>query len=477
MKAHDTPLLQIDRRMRLAQKLGPNALAIQPTAPSQARNGDNHFDYRFDSSFFYLSGFTEPEAWLFIETDAQSQPKSTLVLRPKDELMEIWNGYRLGADAAPATLGLDAAFALDELDAVAQRLIAGKRCVWFPFHANDNAYPGLPARVHGWVDAVRSNERMGGIAPCEQRDLAMLVDDMRLIKDDAEIALMQRSGEIAAAAHVRAMRTSAAHFRGDMLKGERLREYHLEAELLHEFRFSGATGPAYGSIVAAGANACVLHYAAGNTAIAAGDLVLIDAGCEYGGYASDITRTFPADGRFTPAQRELYDIVVAAQEASIAAAKPGARHNEVHDASVRVLAQGMLRVGLLNEAEHGDLENVIAQQHYRQFYMHGTSHYLGLDVHDCGTYHEPGEEHLAVEKINPKTQQPYLDKPRRILQPGMVITIEPGIYVRAAPGVPERFVGIGIRIEDDALITSNGCELLTRGVPVLADEIEALMKG
>jgi Xaa-Pro aminopeptidase len=253
------------------------------------------------------------------------------------------------------------------------------------------------------------------------------------------------------------------------------REFHLEAELLHAFRAGGAQAPAYTSIVAAGANACVLHHSAGHTPIKPGELVLIDAGCEVNGYASDITRTFPANGRFTSAQREVYEVVLAAQAASVAAARPGARMSDVHDASVRVLAQGMLDLGLLNTQTHGSVQDVIANQSYRQFYMHGTGHWLGLDVHDSGAYIEPTQAHLGVEKTDPLTQATYIDRPRRILHPGMLITIEPGLYIRPAPGVPERFNHIGIRIEDDALITSGACELLTRGVPVDVAGVEALM--
>ena len=281
----------LGRRARLATLLGPNAIAIQPTAPMRSRNGDNEHPYRFDSSFYHLTGFAEPAAWLFIETDAACKPTVTMLVQPKDEAMEIWNGHRLGADAAPAALGVDAAFANDELDAVAKRLIAGKNCLWFPFHANSGVYPGLPAQVHAWVDSVRNSERSGGLAPTEQRDLSALVDEMRVIKDAFEAQLMRRAGDIGAAGHVRAMRTSAAHFRAagantaanTAAQTQPLREHHLEAELLHEFRNSGASGPAYSSIVAAGANACVLHYAAANTPIAATDLVLIDAGCEFEG--------------------------------------------------------------------------------------------------------------------------------------------------------------------------------------------------
>jgi Xaa-Pro aminopeptidase len=266
------------------------------------------------------------------------------------------------------------------------------------------------------------------------------------------------------------MRTSAAMLRA----GQDAREYHLDAELLHEFRRHGSQFPAYTSIVAAGANACVLHYRAGAAPLKANELCLIDAGCELDGYASDITRTFPAGGRFSPAQRQLYDIVLEAQKAAIAATRPGKRFLDPHHAAVRVLAQGMLEVGLLDRKKHGRSEDVIESGAYRQFYMHRTGHWLGMDVHDCGDYTEPGTR--AREEID-ATGLAVMRRPSRVLRPGMVLTVEPGLYVRPGKGVPREFWNIGIRIEDDALVTTKGCELLTRGVPVDADEIEALMRG
>jgi Xaa-Pro aminopeptidase len=295
---------------------------------------------------------------------------------------------------------------------------------------------------------------------------------MRLVKDAGEIATMRRAAAISAGAHARAMRFCAARVRA--APGGTVREYEIEAELLHEFRRHGAQAPAYPSVVAAGANACVLHYAAADAELKAGELCLIDAGCELDGYASDITRTFPADGRFTSAQRELYEIVEAAQRAAIAATRPGARQRDAHQAAVRMLAEGMLAVGLLDRNTVGDLDAVIASAAYRQFYMHGTGHWLGRDVHDAGEY-------LALEEA--PVEQPdgmggtVVKPPSRVLQPGMVVTIEPGIYVRPAPGVAERWWNIGIRIEDDAVVTADGCELISRGVPAAAAEIEALMRG
>ena len=283
---------------------------------------------------------------------------------------------------------------------------------------------------------------------------------------------MRRAARISALAHVRAMQTSARMLRD----GEDVREYHLEAELLHEFRRHGAQFPAYTSIVAAGANACVLHYRADTAPVRAGELVLIDAGCELDGYASDITRTFPADGRFRGPQRDLYALVLASQDAAVAATRPGARFNDPHDAAVRVLSQGLLDLGLIDKQRHGTLDDVIAQRAYFPFYMHRTGHWLGMDVHDCGSYVEPGEAHQVSERTDPLTGQTVAQRPSRVLQPGMVLTIEPGLYVRPAEGVPEAFWHIGIRIEDDAIVTAQGCELITRDVPVAIDALEALMR-
>jgi len=292
-----------------------------------------------------------------------------------------------------------------------------------------------------------------------------------LIKDAHEIDIMRRAAQISAQGHIRAMQISSRMLRG----GQDLREYHLEAELLHEFRRHGSEAPAYTSIVAGGANACVLHYRAGDAPIRNGDLVLIDAGCELHSYASDITRTFPANGQFTAPQRELYEIVLASQEAAVAATKPGMRFVDPHEAAVKVLAQGMLDVGLLSHDKHGSLEDVIEKRAYFPFYMHRTGHWLGMDVHDCGGYNELSELANTTERRDPLSNELIKNRPSRILREGMVLTIEPGIYVRPAPDVPEKFHHIGIRIEDDAVVSSKGCELVSRGVPVAADELMRVM--
>ncbi len=299
------------------------------------------------------------------------------------------------------------------------------------------------------------------------------MDEMRLVKDAHELAIMRRAAQISARAHIRAMQRSAAMLRA----GQDVREYHLDAELLHEFRQHGSQYPAYGSIVAAGANACVLHYRADTAPIRDGELVLIDAGCELDGYASDITRTFPANGRFSGPQRALYDLVLASQHAAVAATRAGARFVDPHDATVKVLAQGLLDLGLLDKNKVGGVDDVIAKRSYFPFYMHRTGHWLGMDVHDCGSYVEPSEVGQVSERQDPLSGETIKDRPSRVLRPGMVLTIEPGLYVRPTEGVPEAFWNIGIRIEDDAVVTDGECELITRDVPVEADAIEALMRG
>jgi Xaa-Pro aminopeptidase len=456
--------LYAQRRARMAAQLGGNGIAIIPTAPERQRNRDSDFLYRHDSYFYYLTGFTEPNAWLVVTSDG----RSTLFCQPKDLEREIWDGYRLGPEAALGALGVDAAFPVTELEQQMPRLLENRDTVWFPFAIHE----GLEQRVAGWLNRVRARVRYGALCPEQQRDLCAVLDEMRLVKDAHEQDIMRRAAAISARAHVRTMQACARMLR----EGKDVREYHLDAELMHEFRLGGSQYPAYSSIVAAGPNACVLHYRADVAPVRAGELVLIDAGCELDGYASDITRTFPADGRFTGPQRTLYDIVLASQEAAAAVTKPGARFTDPHDAAVRVLAQGMLDVGLLDRNKVGSLDDVIEQRAYFPFYMHRTGHWLGMDVHDCGSYVEPGEVGQVSERKDPLSGETIKNRPSRILRPGMVLTIEPGIYVRPGEGVPEQFHHIGIRIEDDAIVTPSGCELITRGVPVKADEIEALMR-
>ncbi len=453
------------RRAHLASHLGRDGIALIPTAREQQRNRDADFLFRADSYFYYLTGFTEPNAWLVIAGDG----RATVFCAPKDLEREIWDGYRLGPDGAPEALGVDEAFPVDLLDSKLPRLLENKSVVWYPFAT----HKGLETRVDGWLQSVRARVRFGALCPEQQRDLCGPLDEMRLFKDAHEQDVMRRAGAISARAHIRAMRLSARMLR----EGRDVREYHLDAELLHEFRLGGSQYPAYSSIVAAGANACVLHYRADVAPVRAGELVLIDAGCELDGYASDITRTFPADGQFTGPQRVLYDLVLASQEAAVAATRAGNRFNDPHDATVRVLSQGMLDVGLLDANKVGSVDDVIEQRAYFAFYMHRTSHWLGMDVHDCGSYVEPTQVGEINERRDPLSGEIIQNRPSRILRPGMVLTIEPGLYVRPAEGVPQAFHHIGIRIEDDAIVTATGCELISRGVPVDGDEIEALMRA
>ena len=453
------------RRARVAAQLGAGGIAIVPTAPERQRNRDSDFLYRHDSYFYYLTGFSEPNATLVITAEGEA----TLFCQPKDMEREIWDGIRLGPEAAPAFLGLNKAFSSAELAAQMPKLLENRSTVWYPFAT----HAGLEGRVDGWLQSVRARVRFGALCPEVQRDLCSLLDEMRLVKDAHEQDIMRRASAISARAHIRAMQRSAAMLRA----GQDVREYHLDAELLHEFRQHGSQYPAYGSIVAGGANACVLHYRADAGPIRDGELVLIDAGCELDGYASDITRTFPANGKFTGPQRALYDLVLASQDAAVAATHAGARFVDPHDATVAVLSQGLLDLGLLDRNKVGQAQDVIANRSYFPFYMHRTGHWLGMDVHDCGSYVEPSQVGQISERKDPLSGETIKDRPSRILQPGMVLTIEPGLYVRPADGVPEQFWNIGIRIEDDAIVTDTGCELITRGVPVKADEIEALMKG
>ena len=452
------------RRAQLASRIGANDVLIVPTAPERQRNRDSDFLYRHDSYFYYLSGFTEPNAWLVVAGDG----RSTLFCQPKDFEREIWDGIRLGPEAAPQALSVDTAYPVGELDERLPSLLDGRDAVWFPFAT----HAGLETRVQGWLTSLRSRVRFGTLTPEQVCDACGVLDEMRLVKDAHEQDLMRRAASISAGAHIRAMQLSARMLRD----GQAVHEYHLDAELLHEFRRHGSQYPAYGSIVAAGANACVLHYRADAGAVRPGDLVLIDAGCELDGYASDITRTFPANGCFTGPQRMLYELVLASQEAAIAATREGARFTDPHEATVKVLAQGLLDVGLLDANVVGHVDDVIEKRAYFQFYMHRTSHWLGMDVHDCGAYTEPAELGQVSLRNDALTGEVIRNRPARTLRSGMVLTIEPGLYVRPAPGVPEVFHNIGIRIEDDAIVNTTGCELISRGVPVDVASIEALMR-
>ncbi|MEQ1742669.1 MAG: aminopeptidase P N-terminal domain-containing protein [Candidatus Nitrotoga sp.] len=427
--------LYASRRNRLISQM-QRGIAVIPTAPEVLRNGDAHYSYRFDSHFHYLTGFDEPEAVLVLI--AGTVPQSILFCRAKDMEREIWDGFRHGPDGAKEIFGFDDAFPIAQLDDKLTGLMGNQPALFHPL----GAHAPWDDRILALRGCVQAQVRSGITAPNEIHDIRMLLDEMRLIKDSDELAIMRRSATISAAAHIRAMRATRP---GKM-------EYEIEAELLHEFRKNGAQAPAYTSIVAGGANACVLHYISNNAQLQDGELLLIDAACEVDGYAADITRTFPVNGRFNGAQKDIYELVLTAQTAAIAAARPGSHWNEPHDAAVRVLAQGFVDLKLCN----GSVDAVLESGSYKRFYMHRTGHWLGMDVHDVGAY--------------------KLDNNWRSLQPGMALTIEPGCYIRPADDVPQAFWNIGIRIEDDVAITAQGCAVLTEAVPKTVAAIEELMR-
>ncbi len=434
------------RRARLAAQMQPGAVAVLPTAPEVARNSDSDYPYRHDSYFYYLTGFSEPESVLVLVAPVGDAPaRSILFCREKNLEREIWDGYRYGPDAARAEFGFDEAWPIDALDAQMARLLANVPVLYYAVGASG----ALDAQVTGWIKAVRAQARSGVTAPAGFQHLLPLLDEMRLVKDQEEQAIMLRAGLVSGQAHARAMRAARPG----------MAEYELEAELLYEFRRNGAQFPAYTSIVASGPNACILHYSANDRRMQDGELVLIDAGCELDGYASDITRTFPLNGRFTPPQRALYELVLAAQDAALGAIAPGQPYSAFHEAALHVLTEGMLDLGLIDRARYANAEDAIADKAHVPFYMHGTGHWLGMDVHDVGSYRD-----LAAP-----------GKPSRPLVPGMTLTVEPGIYVRPGEGVPEQFWNIGIRIEDDVVVTDAGHRILTGAAPKAVAEIEALV--
>ncbi|OIQ86696.1 Xaa-Pro aminopeptidase [mine drainage metagenome] len=422
------------RRQQLLHRMG-GGVAVIPTAAEAVRSRDSHYPYRFDSYFYYLTGFAEPESVLILLSGAQ--PKSILFCRDKNLEREIWDGFRHGPEGAREFFGVDEAYPISRLDELAPQLLANQARLYYALGA-DAAWDG---RVSAWLNGLRGQARIGISAPAEVSDVRALLDDMRLIKSPEEISTMQRAATISCGAHRRAMLATRP---GRM-------EYEIEAELLHEFRRHGAQSPAYHSIVAGGANACVLHYVFNNAQLRDGDLLLIDAGCEVDGYASDITRTFPVNGKFSGPQKDLYQLVLAAQVAAIAAIRSGAGWNAPHDAALGVLAQGLVDFGLCR----GTPQAVLESGDYKRFYMHRTGHWLGLDVHDAGNY-KHGDVWLSLE-------------------PGMALTVEPGCYVRPADDVPRHFWDIGIRIEDDVIVTAAGCDVITADAPKTVAEIESLM--
>lgn len=424
-----------ERRARFLEAMGAG-VAVFPAAPVAIRNNDVEHPYRQDSDFYYLTGFAEPESVLVL-SNQHPEHRAVLFVRPRNPEREIWDGARAGVEGA-LQLGMDAAFPIDELATRLPDYLADVRRL----HVRIGRGHPFDQEVFAALAAVRKRARQGVRAPSEIVDPGVVLHEMRLHKSAAEIARMRRAAEVTRLAHVAAMRAAAP--------GKH--EYEVAAEIHRVFEAHGCERSAYGSIVGSGPNACVLHYRSNARRMEEGDLLLVDAGCELDYYAADVTRTFPVSGRFTEPQRQLYELVLAAQEAAIGAVAPGATLDDVHDAAVRVLATGLLELGLVS----GTLEEVLAEERYKDFYMHRTSHWLGMDVHDVGDYHVDG-------------------KPRP-LEPGFVLTVEPGLYVAPAAEVDERWRGIGIRIEDDVLVTEDGRDNLTADIPKAVSDVEAACK-
>jgi Xaa-Pro aminopeptidase len=425
------------RRAAVLERLGDDGVMIVPAAAHALRNNDTDYDYRQNSDFYYLTGFTEPEALLVLAPHRAGE-RVTLFLRPRDRALEIWNGKRLGVEDAPAALGVDAAYPIAEL---AQRLpdtLAGARRAFV--HLGGAAFDGT---FFAALEAARTKTRREGFAPDTFVEPSTILHEMRLIKDADEIELMRRAAQITRLGHVAGMRATRPG----------MYEYELEAVIESAYRRNGAQDTAYSSIVAGGDNATILHYTANRDVLRAGELVLVDSAAELDLYASDVTRTWPVDGRFTPEQRAIYELVLAAQKAAIAEVRPGAHVKTAHAVAVRVLTEGLIDLGLLQ----GTVDDAIAQETYKQFYMHGTGHWIGLDVHDVGGYRlADGVTH-------------------RPLKPGMVVTVEPGLYVHRDLECDERFKGIGVRIEDDVLCGADGPVVLSEGIPKEVDELEAIV--
>ncbi len=427
------------RRQALMNMMGPGSVAILPAAPHHRRNRDTEYRYRQDSDFYYLSGFAEPEAVICL-IPGRPQGEYVLFCRERDREMEIWNGYRAGPEGAVKDFGASDAFPITDLDEIIPGLIEGRERVFVSM----GAQPLFDQRLMGWVNSIRAKSRAGLHAPGEFLMLDHLLHDLRLFKSTEEIKVMRRAATISARAHMRAMQVSKPG----------MTEYELEAELLHEFMKNGCQAPAYNTIVGSGANACILHYVENTRVMQDGDLVLIDAGGELDHYASDITRTFPVNGKFSPEQKAIYQLVLDSQYAAIASVKPGAHWNTPHEAVVNILTEGLLDLGLLK----GSKAECLEKEKYRQFFMHRTGHWLGMDVHDVGDY--------------------KVDSRWRELEAGMVMTVEPGLYI--APDdetVDAKWRGIGVRIEDDVLVTKTGSEVLTQAVVKNVADIEALMRA
>lgn len=424
------------RRQALLAQMAPASAALIFSAPEATRSADSEYPYRQNSDFWYFTGFNEPEAVLVLIKSDDTHNHSVLFNRLRDKTAEIWFGRRLGQEAAPEKLGVDRALAFSEIDEQLYQLLNGLDVV---YHAQGE-YSYADEILFSALNKLRKGSRQNLTAPASITDWRPFVHEMRLFKSPEEIDILRRAGEISALAHTRAMQSC----RPGMF------EYQLEGEILHEFNRHGARFASYNTIVGGGENGCILHYTENESELRDGELVLIDAGCEYQGYAGDITRTFPINGKFTPAQREIYDIVLASLDAALTLFRPGTSIQEVTGEVVRIMVTGLVKLDILK----GDVDQLITDNAHRAFFMHGLSHWLGLDVHDVGFY---GPDRS------------------RTLEPGMVLTVEPGLYIAPDADVPPQYRGIGIRIEDDILITENGNENLTASVVKKADEIEALM--
>ncbi|MEE8056828.1 MAG: Xaa-Pro aminopeptidase [Pseudomonadales bacterium] len=425
------------RRKNLIAQMEADSIAIVPAARELIRNRDVEYPFRQDSDFYYLTGFAEPDAVLVL-LPGRKHGQTVLFCRDRDPTMELWNGYRAGPEGACEDYGADDAFPISDIDDILPGLIEGRERVYYAMGRHSE----FDRKVMQWVNVIRSKMRSGAHPPGEFLDLNHLLHDMRLYKSAAEIRVMRRAGKISAGAHIRAMQRCKPG----------VYEYQLEAEIQHEFGRNGARFCAYSSIVGAGENGCILHYTENTDIIKEGDLVLIDAGCELEHYAADITRTFPANGQFSKEQKALYELVLKSQLAAIKTIKPGNHWNQPHDATVKVITKGLVALGLLK----GSVSKLIKKEAYKAFYMHRAGHWLGMDVHDVGDY-KVGDEW-------------------RVLEEGMALTVEPGIYI--APDdtkVAKKWRGIGIRIEDDVVVTKDGCEVLSSGVPKTVKAIEALM--
>jgi Xaa-Pro aminopeptidase len=427
------------RRTQLMAQMEANSIAIVPTAVETVRNRDVEHPFRQDSDFYYLSGFAEANACLVL-IPGREQGEYILFCQDKDPALEIWTGRRVGPTGAVIDFFADEAYPIEALDSILPDLIEGKNRIYTEMGANSK----FDSQLAHWINKVKAMVRKGAQVPHEYSALDHLLHEMRLIKSPAEIEMMQKAADISAAAHCRAMKTAKP---GCL-------EYQLEAEILHEFTREGSRWPAYPSIVGGGENACILHYTNNDMAIEDGGLILIDAGCELDYYAADITRTFPVNGKFSPEQKALYELVLKAQLAAIEQVKPGNSWNAAHEVAVEVLVTGLVELGLLS----GEIEQLIEDESYKVFYMHRTGHWLGMDVHDVGEY-----------RIN---------KEWRPLQPGMTLTVEPGLYIAPdCEDVDVRWRGIGIRIEDDVVVTEDGCHVLSHKVPKTVADIEALMSN